>query len=209
MLVEKTVKEFLDELASNSPAPGGGSVAALCGALAAALCSMVCRLTIGKKKYAEVSEELQSVLDKMEQYRMELTALIDEDTRAFNKVMESYRLPKETEGQAILRNEEIQKAMIFAAEVPMQVLKKSSEIIELAKVVTAKGNINSISDASVGCLLLQTCGASALYNILINLKSIEDEEYKSRLQAEIETYSKIIENQSNEIRQIVHEKFTN
>jgi formiminotetrahydrofolate cyclodeaminase len=209
MLVEKTVKEFLDELASNSPAPGGGSVAALCGALAAALCSMVCRLTIGKKKYADVSDELQNLLDKMEKYRIELTALIDEDTKAFNKVMEAYRLPKESEDEIKIRNAEIQTASKYAAEVPMQVLKKSSEIIELAKIVALKGNINSISDASVGCLLLQTCGASALYNILINLKSIEDEEFRNRLQNEIEICSKTIENQSNEIRQIVHEKFVN
>jgi formiminotetrahydrofolate cyclodeaminase len=209
MLVEKTLKEFLDELASNSSAPGGGSVAALCGALAAALCSMVCRLTIGKKKYADVSEELQNVLDKMEQFRIELTALIDEDTRAFNKVMDAFKLPKETEEQISLRKAEIQKATKTAAEVPMLVLKKASEVIELAKLVASKGNINSISDASVGCLLLQTCGAAALYNILINLKSIEDDEYKSKLQSEIETCSKTIENQSNEIRQIIHEKFVN
>jgi formiminotetrahydrofolate cyclodeaminase len=208
MLVEKTVREFLNELASNSPAPGGGSVAALCGALATGLCSMVCRLTIGKKKYADVSEELQEILNKLESYREDFTRLIDEDTAAFNLVMDAYRLPKETEEEQKLRNGEIQKATKKAAEIPLNVLKKAAEVISLSKNVALKGNVNSISDSSVGCLLLQAAGASALYNILINLSSIEDNTFKSIVFDETDKYSKALESESNEIKQIVHKKFS-
>jgi formiminotetrahydrofolate cyclodeaminase len=208
MLVEKTVKEFLDELASNSPAPGGGSVAALCGALATGLSSMVCRLTIGKKKYMDVSDEIQEILGKLEIYREDFTKLIDEDTSAFNSVMAAFKLPKETDEDKKIRDEEIQKATKLAAEIPLSVLKKSSEVIGLAKIVALKGNINSISDASVSCLLFQSAGLAALYNILINLGSIEDINFKNIISDETDKYSRLLESESNEIKQIVHKKFS-
>ncbi len=208
MLTHKTVKEFLDELASSSPAPGGGSVAALCGSLASALCSMVCRLTIGKKKYADVSDELQAVLEKTEFYRNEFTRLIDEDTKVFNLVMEAYKLPKETEEDLAARSAAIEEALKKAVDVPMEVLKYTSEVIELAINVANKGNINSISDASVGALLLQTTGLSALYNILINLKSIQDHVYVSKKQEELHIYTSRIESFSAAMKEIAHKNFT-
>lgn len=208
MLTHKTVKEFLDELASSSPAPGGGSVAALCGSLASALCSMVCRLTIGKKKYADVSDELQAVLEKTEFYRNEFTRLIDEDTKVFNLVMEAYKLPKETEEDLAARSAAIEEALKKAVDVPMEVLKYTSEVIELAINVANKGNINSISDASVGALLLQSTGLSALYNILINLKSIQDHAYVSKKQEELNIYTSRIESFSVAMKEIAHKNFT-
>ena len=208
MLTHKTVKEFLDELASSSPAPGGGSVAALCGSLASALCSMVCRLTIGKKKYADVSDELQAVLEKTEFYRNEFTRLIDEDTKVFNLVMEAYNLPKETEEDLAARSAAIEEALKKAVDVPMEVLKYTSEVIELAINVANKGNINSISDASVGALLLQSTGLSALYNILINLKSIQDHAYVSKKQEELNIYTSRIESFSVAMKEIAHKNFT-
>src|SRR5512135_943166 len=104
MLTTKTVTEFLNEVASNSPAPGGGSVSALAGSLGAALTSMVCRLTIGKKKYAEVQADMESILRASEELRSQLAGIIDEDTEAFNKVMVAFGMAKETEEQKSLRN---------------------------------------------------------------------------------------------------------
>ncbi len=207
MLTEKTVKEFLDEVASNSPAPGGGSVAALCGSLASALCSMVCRLTIGKKKYADVSGELQAVLEKTEFYRSEFTRLIDEDTKAFNFVMAAFKLPKDTEENQQVRNKAIEEALKKAVDVPMEVLKYTSEMIELSITIAQKGNINSVSDASVGSLLLQSTGLAALYNILINLKSIQDNEFVSAKQQELAHYTSKIEEFSTALKEVAHKNF--
>ena len=115
-LVDMNINEFLDELASNSPAPGGGSVAALSGALGTALSSMVCNLTIGKEKYEDVQDEIKDALEKSEQVRMQLTELIDKDTEAFNDVMKAFRMPKETEEQKERRRQAIQEGYITAAK---------------------------------------------------------------------------------------------
>ena len=207
MLTHKSVKEFLDELASNSPAPGGGSVAALTGSLASALCSMVCRLTIGKKKYADVSDELQSALEKTEFYRNEFMRLIDEDTKAFVLVMDAYKLPKETEEDKKIRDKAIDEALKKAVDVPMEVLKYTSEMMEFSITIANKGNINSASDASVGALLLQSTGLAALYNILINLKSIQDEEYVDGKHSELARYTAKIETFSVALKEIAHKNF--
>jgi methenyltetrahydrofolate cyclohydrolase len=205
MLVEKTVNDFLDELASNSPAPGGGSVAALCGAMAAGLNSMVCRLTIGKKKYVDVNDEMESILKKTEEYRNLYTKAIDEDTEAFNKVMAAFKLPKATDEEQKIRNEAIQKAYKEAAEVPLKVLEISSEILLFAKTTLIKGNQNSISDAAVSCLLIQSCAVGAIYNVVINLNSIEDPVIKSEMRAKLQKFSEIIEKENTEIKNIIHE----
>ncbi|MBI3764928.1 MAG: cyclodeaminase/cyclohydrolase family protein, partial [Ignavibacteriales bacterium] len=118
MLTEQSINKFLDELASGSAAPGGGSVAALSGALGAALMSMVCTLTVGKKKYLDVDAEMKTILTKSEELRRTFTTLIDQDTLAFNKVMEAYGLPKETDDQKALRTAAIQEATKEAALVP-------------------------------------------------------------------------------------------
>jgi methenyltetrahydrofolate cyclohydrolase len=207
MLTHKSVKEFLDELASNSPAPGGGSVAALCGSLASALCSMVCRLTIGKKKYADVSDELQAALDKTEFYRNEFTRLIDEDTKAFVLVMEAYKLPKESDEDKTIRDKAIDGALKKAVDVPMEVLKYTSEMMEFSIAIANKGNANSVSDASVGALLLQSTGLAALYNILINLKSIQDQEFVEAKHNELTQYTSKIETFSSSLKEIAHKNF--
>jgi methenyltetrahydrofolate cyclohydrolase len=205
MLIEKTVKEFLDEVASSSPAPGGGSIAALCGAMASALNSMVCRLTIGKKKYAEVNDEMEDILKKTEEYRDLYTRAIDEDTEAFNKVMAAFKLPKGTEDEQKLRNEAIQKAYLEAAEIPLKVLKLSSEILRFSKTTLLKGNQNSISDAAVCCLLIQTSAVGAIYNVAINLNSIDNPEIKNDIRGRLQIYSEKIEKENEEIKKITHE----
>ncbi|GAI93060.1 unnamed protein product, partial [marine sediment metagenome] len=134
-LVSMKIGGFLSELASDSPAPGGGSVAALAGSLGAALSSMVCNLTIGKEKYADVQQEIKDTLKKSEQLRKELIKLIDKDTEAFNDVMKAFKMPKETEEQKEKRKQAIQKGYKTAAKVPLETAKACEKILDIAMVV--------------------------------------------------------------------------
>ena len=177
MLVKKTVNGFLDELASSSPAPGGGSVAALSGALGAALTSMVCNLTIGKKKYVGVEEDMKRILQQAEEMRTRFTALIDKDTEAFNKVMEAYGLPKDSNGQKALRDAAIAEAMKEATLVPLEVMKHCIDAMALVQEVAAHGNANSVSDAGVSTLMLHAACESAALNVRINLNGISNTEF--------------------------------
>ena len=149
MATRKTMHAFLDEVASSSPAPGGGSVAALAGALGAALTSMVCNLTVGKKKYADVEDEMKKVLEQSEHLRVQFTELIERDTTAFNKVMEAITLPKDTDPQKALRSAAIREATKEATLVPLEVMKHCIDALALAQAVASKGNANSVSDAGV------------------------------------------------------------
>ena len=179
MLTAKSVNEFLDEVASNSPAPGGGSVAALAGSLGAALTSMVCRLTIGKKKYADVQTEIEGVLQKCEELRANLTSIVEEDTKAFNGVMAAFGMAKETDEQKSLRNKAIQQATKSATLVPLELLGLCEEGIGLARTVVEKGNKNSLSDAGVALLLLQAAAGGAALNVRINLSGLEDQTFRN------------------------------
>jgi formiminotetrahydrofolate cyclodeaminase len=177
MSTRKSLNSFLEELASSSPAPGGGSVAALAGALGAALTSMVCQLTIGKKKYGEVEAEMKGILAQAEALRTRFTSLVDEDTAAFNKVMEAYGLPKDSEAQKALRTAAIREATKEATQVPLEVMKHCIDGLALAGNVAAKGNVNSVSDAGVGALMLHAACESAALNVRINLKGLTDNEF--------------------------------
>ncbi|MGA3287228.1 MAG: cyclodeaminase/cyclohydrolase family protein [Bacteroidota bacterium] len=174
MLNSLSISRFLDETASNSPAPGGGSVSALAASLGAALASMVCRLTIGKNSNATIQIELESVLIKSERLRAKFTALIDEDTDAFKKVIAAYRLPKETTEQNAQRVAAIQAAYKEATVVPLQLLELCSEAVALLKIVGEKGNKNSLSDAGVAVLMLGAACDGAAMNVRINLAGITD-----------------------------------
>lgn len=187
MLTTLKLKEFLDETASSSPAPGGGSISALAAALGSALTSMVCRLTIGKKKYADVQTEMEKVLQKSEELRTKFTTIIDEDTEAFNKVMYAYGLPKETDEQKEKRGLAIQEATKSATLVPLKLLELCVDAIELVKILAEKGNQNSISDAGVAVLMISTASKGAELNIRINLTSLQNADFikdiKDRIRA--------------------------
>lgn len=206
MLTEKTITKFLDELASNSPAPGGGSVAALSGALGAALTSMVCNLTIGKKKYQEVDGAMRSVLKQSEELRRTFASLVDEDTVAFTKVMEAYALPKDTEDQKALRNAAVQEATKEAALVPLRVMKHVIDALALAKTVAEKGNVNSISDAGVSALMLHAAAQGAALNVRINLNSITDSEFVGWHSEELSSLLRTSKMNVEEIIELVDEK---
>lgn len=208
MLVKQTVEQFLDELASNSPAPGGGSVAALAGALGAALTSMVSRLTIGKKKYADVESEIKKILDESERLRQRFTKLIDDDTLAFNKVMEAYGLPKDTDDQKALRSAAIQEATKEAALVPLEVMKHVIDALALAKVVAERGNANSVSDAGVSALMLHAACESAALNVQINLQSINDVDFVGWREEEVSSLLKTSAAEKDAVIKFVRQKIS-
>lgn len=200
---KKTLSGFLDEVASSSPAPGGGSVAALAGALGAALTSMVCNLTIGKKKYADVEEEMRRILKQSEELRSRFTALMDRDTDAFNKVMEAFGLPKDSEAQRALRDAAIVAATKEATLVPLEVMKHCIDGLALAQKVAAQGNKNSISDAGVAALMLHAgCEAAAL-NVRINLKSLSDVEFVNWKKDEMESILRTSRKTLEDVQKIV------
>jgi len=202
-LVKQNIKMFLDELASNSPAPGGGSVAALAGALGAALTSMVCNLTKTKQGYESVQDEIAEVLEKSEGLRKDLTDLIDKDTEAFNEVMKALKMPKETEDQKEQRRNAMQTAFKQASEVPLQTARKCVQILDVAYIVAVKGNKNSISDAAVSALMAQTGVQAAMLNVRINISSIKDLEYVNQVTSELDELLQNTMQKSTEILNIV------
>ena len=205
-LASMKVNSFLSELASSSPAPGGGSVAALSGGLGAALSSMVCNLTIGKEKYADVQDEIKNTLKKSEQLRKDLTRLIDEDTDAFNDVMKAFKMPKETEEQKKKRSKAIQEGYKTAAQVPLETAKTCEKILDVAKVIAEKGNQNSITDSAVSALMAQVGVESAILNVKINLESIKDETFVKKTSSEIEKLQSNTDKKTKEILKIVNSK---
>jgi len=206
MLVQKTVISFLNELASNSPAPGGGSVAALSGAIGAALTSMVCNLTIGKKKYAGVGGDMKKTLAQAEGLREQFTAMIDRDTEAFNRVMDAYGLPKENDAQKALRSAAIREATREATLVPLEVMKHCIDAMALAQDVAANGNAHSVSDAGVSALMLNAACQGAALNVKINLNSLDDQEFVAWKSDEVGSILKTSTMMLEETMEIVADK---
>ncbi|UCF49963.1 MAG: glutamate formimidoyltransferase [Thermoplasmatales archaeon] len=205
-LASMKINNFLSELASSSPAPGGGSVAALAGGLGAALSSMVCNLTIGKEKYSEVQNIIKDTLKKSEKIRKDLTRLIDEDTEAFNDVMKAFKMPKETEEQKEKRSKAIQEGYKTAAKVPLETAKTCERILDIARIVAEKGNQNSITDSAVSALMAQVGVESAILNVTINLGSIKDEKFVNSISIEIKKLKNNANKKAKEIINIVISK---
>ena len=172
-----TLSEFADKVASNEPVPGGGSVAAVCGTVSAALSEMVARLTIGKKKYAEYENEMTEIKEKALVLRNKLIDYIEKDSVAYNEVMEAYKMPKETEEDKLKRKEAIEESSKLAATVPLEVATISYEILPLAEAVVTKGNTNAVTDGLVAAMLARTAVLSAILNVRINLSSINDQKF--------------------------------
>jgi glutamate formiminotransferase/formiminotetrahydrofolate cyclodeaminase len=205
-LASMKINSFLSELASSSPAPGGGSVAALAGSLGVALSSMVCNLTIGKEKYSEVQDVIKDTLKKSEKIRKDLTLLIDEDTEAFNDVMKAFKMPKETEEQKEKRSKAIQEGYKTAAKVPLETARTCERILDIARIVAEKGNQNSITDSAVSALMAQVGVESAILNVTINLGSIKDEKFVNNISTEIKKLKNTANKKTNEILNIVRNK---
>jgi len=185
MLVNKDIVDFVATTASNEPVPGGGSIAALSGALAAALAEMVANLTIGKKKYVEVESEMKGIVEALEVKRQELIELIDKDASSFDEVMKAFKLPKETDEEKAARSNAIQEGTKYAASVPLQTAKIAYSIKEYSKIVVEKGNTNAVTDGAVSAMMARTAVLSALMNVKINLGSIKDEKFVEDMTVEV------------------------
>ena len=185
MLANLKITEYLERAAAGTAVPGGGSVAALNAALAAGLTEMVANLTIGKKGYEAVAEEMNDIAGKSTALREKLTAAIDRDAEAYSEVMAAFKLPKATDQEKELRKLEIQKAFKHAALVPMEVAKHAVKVIDLAGRAVDSGNKNAVTDGLVAAMNARTAALAALYNVKINLSSIEDDEFVKKLTREI------------------------
>jgi glutamate formiminotransferase/formiminotetrahydrofolate cyclodeaminase len=184
VLVSMPVDRFVDEVSSESPAPGGGSVAALAGSLAAGLSAMVANLTVGKKGYESAWEDLSAVAERAQAVKDRLVRSVDEDTDAFNQAMAAMRMPKGTPEEQAARNAALEAGYQQAARVPLETAKACLEAMALALVVAEQGNTNSASDAGVAALMARAGVEGAVLNVLINLGSVKDETFKQACREE-------------------------
>jgi len=187
-LTDKPVTNFLDELASNAPAPGGGSVASLGGALGAALVSMVCNLTLGKKGYEEVEDDIQALLARSEALRAELTGLLEADVAAYTGYSQAAKLPRGTDEEKAERAKAMQAALKTATDVPLQIAEAAAKVMDLCMPAAEKGNKWAVSDAGVAVLMAEAALRSAALNVLINLGSsaLKDEEFVADRRARLD-----------------------
>ena len=177
------IQAFLDELASNSPAPGGGSVAALCGSLGSGLVSMVSSLTIGKEKYRDNWAVMEGIKVKSEGLRAEFIGLMNEDTESFNIFMAAMKMPKATEEEKAARKKAMGEASKTATEIPLRTLEACAELSAIAVTAAKHGNPNTASDAGSAALLAEAAGKAAAYNVRINLPGVSDEAFADACRA--------------------------
>lgn len=184
MLVELTVTDFLNKVAGSDPVPGGGSVAALNGALSAALAAMVAHLTIGKKGYEAREELMQRIAETASKQQEEFTADIDRDSQAYDAVFACFKMPKATDEEKAARSAAIQEATKHAALVPMQVARNACALMPLIAEVARLGNRNAVTDACVAMMAARSAVLGAVLNVRINLGSLKDKEFAAQMQAE-------------------------
>jgi glutamate formiminotransferase/formiminotetrahydrofolate cyclodeaminase len=199
-LVEMKLTDFVDEVSRESPAPGGGSIAALAGALGASLSSMVSNLTANKRGTEKVDEVLNEAADKCQEIKQALVKAIDEDTNAFNVYMEARRLPNKTEEEKQTREEAMQEGLKQAVRVPLNTAQLSFEAVKVAMTVAQNGNPNSITDVGVGAQSAYTGVLGGIYNVLINLKDIKDEKFNDGMR---KTSAELKENALKELNKVL------
>lgn len=183
-LTDLKITEFLEKTYGSDPVPGGGSVSALCGALAASLGQMVTGLTIGRKKYADVEEDMLRLAPEMEEARNKFVAFIDEDAAAYQVVFDAFKLPKATDEEKAVRKEAIQKATLAAALVPLEVARTAVGIMDAIQEIAVKGNKNAITDCCVAMMCARTAAFGAILNVRINLSGLDDRAVADQLEDE-------------------------
>ena len=181
MLLEQKTTDFLEQLSSSAPIPGGGGASAAVGAFASALGLMVTNLTVGKKKYADVEEEILEIREKLEQKKQDLVRMVDEDAEAFEPLAKAYRMPKETEEEQAEKEKVMEAALKNAAEAPLCIMKTIVDTMEMIRVLGEKGSRRAVSDAGVAILFAQAALEGASLNIFINTKMMKDQEEAERL----------------------------
>jgi glutamate formiminotransferase/formiminotetrahydrofolate cyclodeaminase len=204
-LGECSLTGFIEKLADDSPAPGGGSVAALAGALSAALTVMVANLTLGREKYRQNWEAMEHVRASAYRLLERLKKLVDEDAQAYNQVAAAFKLPREDAAQKAARSRAIQAATRQAALVPMETLRTVSALAELVGQALGKGNPNCLTDAGVAGQLLRTAAKGAAYNVRINLSGIRDEHFTARLDGEVADLLANVAATADELEKLVEE----
>ncbi len=205
-LIDLTVKGFADETSRESPAPGGGTISAYMGALGAALGTMVANLSSHKAGWDARWEEFSNWADKGQKIQAELMTLVDEDTEAFNRIMEAFGLPKKTEEEKAARSAAIQAATLFATQVPLHTMQASFKVFELCKAMAEEGNPNSVSDAGVGVLAARAAVLGAGLNVKINASGLKDRETADKLVGEANELIKKANELEAEIMKIVEKK---
>lgn len=205
-LIDMTLTDFADETASESPAPGGGSISAYMGALGAALGTMVANLSSHKRGWDERWEEFSDWAEKGKAFQMQLMKLVDEDTNAFNKIMDAFSLPKKTEEEKAIRKQAVQEATRFATEVPFKTMQLCYECMAVAKAMAEIGNPNSVTDAGVGALAARAGVVGAFLNVKINASGLDDKAYAEKIIREGEDIVEKAGRLEAEILQIVHSK---
>lgn len=175
MYIEQTLHTYLDDLASSRPAPGGGSAAAVSGAMAAALVCMVCRLTLGKEKYADVQEEISTLLEQAEEQRQHFQQLMTEDITAYTRLSACFKMPRDDEDQRRMRFDAIQLCLHEAALVPLEMSERAVQMALICERVAEIGNANVLSDIGAAAMLAASAGTSAAWMVRINLKNLKDE----------------------------------
>ncbi|WP_236913663.1 cyclodeaminase/cyclohydrolase family protein [Clostridium sp. Cult2] len=208
--MDESIGDYIDKVASKEPTPGGGSVAALAGSLGSALTAMVGYLTIGRKMYEEldekIKEEMRQNFEELKKSIEKLNHIVDEDTKAFDKVMEAFKLPKETDEEKKNRFEAIQEGYKIALEVPLRCAEECFKVLKIQKVFADYGNVNAITDVGVGALLAATGLEGALLNVKINLLSIKDEEFKNKMEEKVDNLLKEGIELKEKLLKIVYER---
>ena len=195
MYIEEPIQRYLDDLASAQPTPGGGSTAALSGAMGAALASMVCRITLGKESYADVKQEIEELLTRTESLRSRFQQLMQEDIEAYGRLSASYKLPHATSEEREYRADMIQKQLVGAALVPLEVAECAAELIKLCQRIAEIGSITVLSDVATGAILASCSGKGAAFMVRINLRSIKNGtlavELENRLNTALATIAEV------------------
>ena len=194
MYIDETLQHYLDDLASARPAPGGGSTAALSGAMGAALASMVCRLTIGKAAYAGVQQEIEELLKRTEHLRLRFQQLIQEDVDAYGRLSACYKLPRETNEERATRTEAIQKQLVEAALVPLEVAERAAELVQCCERIIEIGNATVLSDVATGAILASSAGEGAALMVRINVQALKNEELAVELRERLNGALTVIAN---------------
>ncbi|NLM52055.1 MAG: cyclodeaminase/cyclohydrolase family protein [Firmicutes bacterium] len=184
-LIEKSCSEFIDALASKAPIPGGGGASALGGAIGMALSNMVGNLTIGKKRYADVEDEVKSLVEQGTKIINELKTLVDKDAEVFEPLSKAYGLPKDTPEQAAYKEQQLEECSKLACSVPMEIMRKAYEGIKIHERMGQIGSKIAISDVGCGVVFLKAALISASLNVIINTNTIKDEKFVAETTAEM------------------------
>ena len=199
MLTNQKIVDFLQNTAAGTPVPGGGSVSALSAALGAGLTEMVANLTVAKKGYEAVEDEMKEIAETAQKLREKLIAEVDKDANAYNDVLAAFKLPKTTAAEKEQRGQAIQNAMQNAARVPLGVAYDALQVMDLAEKVIRKGNRNAASDGAVGVMMARTAALGALFNVKINLASIQDNAFVGDMMQQVNKMESRVQEREKEI----------